>query len=174
MTAAAALCWWREEGGWADRQGKRGREEKQRALEAWHRTCIGSHAPLSPHPISPLPPDPTTPSAGQCAWLGRTFAAPGSDLSERVVAAVALPPDDTRLAGTLSCLHVTGARVGAGGEAVTGVAGVTALRPVVIGLEKQKCTGYEVLYFYAKSLVFCAQKSCCWSSAKWFTEHSTG
>lgn len=62
------------------------------------------------------------------------FAAPGGDLSEGVVAAVALPPDDTRLAGTLSRLHVAGARVGAGGEAVAGVAGVTALRPVVIGL----------------------------------------
>lgn len=64
--------------------------------------------------------------------------------------------------------------MGAGGEAVAGVAGVTALRPVVIGLEKQKRTGYEVLYFCAESLVFCARKSCCWSSRKRLTEHSTG
>lgn len=130
--------------------------------------------PSLPTPHLPTATRSYTPTAGQCVWPGRTFAAPGGDLSEGVVAAVALPPDDTRLAGTLSCLHVTGARVGAGGEAVTGVAGVTALRPVVIGLEKQKWTGNEVLYFYAKSLVFCARKSCCWSSAKRFTEHSTG
>lgn len=36
--------------------------------------------------------------------------------------------------------------MGAGGEAVTRVAGVTALWPVVIGLEKHKRTGYEVFF----------------------------
>ena len=135
-----------------------------------HRT---THFSL-PTPHLPTATRSYTPTAGQCVRLGRTFAAPGGDLSEGVVAAVALPPDDTGLAGTLSRLHVAGARVGAGGEAVAGVAGVTALRPVVIGLEKQKRTGYEVLYFCAESLVFCARKSCCWSSRKRLTEHSTG
>lgn len=69
---------------------------------------------------------------------GGTFTAPDGDLCEGVVAAVALPPYDAGLAGTLPRLHVAGARVGARWEAVAGVAGVTALGPVVIGLEKPK------------------------------------
>lgn len=71
-------------------------------------------------------------------WTGGTFTALHSNFSKRVVAAVALPPDDTRFARALSRLHVAGTRVGAGWEAVAGVAGVTALGPVVICLEKPK------------------------------------
>lgn len=75
------------------------------------------------------------PAAGRAEG---TFAAPHGDLGEGVVAAVALPPYDAGFAGTLPCLHVAGPRVGAGGEAVAGVAGVTALGPVVVGLGKPK------------------------------------
>lgn len=79
----------------------------------------------------PGPGRPQGPAAG-------TFTAPHGDLRERVVAAVALPPYDARFARTLPRLHVASTRVGAGWEAVAGVAGVTALGPVVVGLEKPK------------------------------------
>lgn len=105
-----------------------------------------------------------------------TFTALQGDFGKGVVAAVALPPYDSGFAGTLPCLHVTGARVGAQGEAVAGIAGVTALWPVVIRLEKQKRTDNEVFYLYPKYkhlLVFLK----CWSSTcfiKGLTEPSTG
>lgn len=66
----------------------------------------------------------------------RTFTAKHGDLSERVVTAVTLTADDTRLADTLPSVQVTGAAVGAVWEAVTGQAGVLIRGPVVILLQK--------------------------------------
>lgn len=94
----------------------------------------------TPHPPAASSPAPETTArlTGSACWTGGTFTALHGDFSEGVVAAVTLPPYDARFARTLSCLHVTGACVGAGREAVAGVAGVTALGPVVICLEKPK------------------------------------
>lgn len=79
-----------------------------------------------------------SPTVGSAGCTGGTFTALRGNFSKRVVTAVALPPDDTGFTGTLSRLHVTGTCVGSRWEAVAGVAGVTALRLVVICLEEPK------------------------------------
>jgi len=91
-----------------------------------------------PTAAPPSPPAPAARRSSSAGWTGGTFTALQRNFSEGVVAAVALPPDDAGFARTLARLHVAGARVGAGREAVAGVAGVAALGPVVICLEKPK------------------------------------
>lgn len=66
----------------------------------------------------------------------QTFAAEDGDLGERVVAAVALAPDDPGLAAALAAVHVADTALGAVREAVTGQAGVLPRRPVVILLRE--------------------------------------
>lgn len=66
----------------------------------------------------------------------QTFAAEDGDLGKRVVAAVALAPDDPGLAAALAAVHVADAAVGAVWEAVAGQAGVLPRGPVVILLRE--------------------------------------
>lgn len=78
-----------------------------------------------------------------------TLAASACHLSEWVVTVVALAPNDTRLAGALASVRVTCAGLGTHWEAVTWVAGVLALWPVVVilhnGHELEPATG-QTLY----------------------------
>lgn len=67
--------------------------------------------------------------------------------------------------------------MGARGEAVAGIAGVAALWPVVIRLEKQKRTDEEVFYLYPKYkrlLVFLKCRSSSTCIIKGLIEPSTG
>lgn len=61
-----------------------------------------------------------------------TFAAAGRHLGEGVVAAVAVAPDDTGLAGTLPAGAVAEARQGPGGVTVAEQTGVAARGAVVV------------------------------------------
>lgn len=70
-----------------------------------------------------------------------TFTAIGGDLSKRVVAAVTLASNDTRLAWTLAILRVTDSGQGARGVAVTQEAGGAARGPVVVLLGGRRGMG---------------------------------
>lgn len=70
-----------------------------------------------------------------------TFTAIGGDLSKRVVAAVTLASNDTRLARTLAVLRVTDSGQGARGVAVTQEAGGAASGPVVVLLGGRRGMG---------------------------------
>lgn len=78
------------------------------------------------------PPDPSL--YGSRAAVIIHFTAIGGDLSERIVTAITLTPNDTRLARTLAILGVTDSGQRTGRVTVTQEAGGAARGPVVIVL----------------------------------------
>lgn len=68
----------------------------------------------------------------------RTLTPRGGDLSEGVIAAVALAPDDPAFTGTLSSDGVARPRLRAKREALAGVARVPALGAIVVLLEERE------------------------------------